>query len=215
MFSKSSLIPPRYLFADQSFQSIKAAAISDLYLLNENTNGSPGSLDWCQGSAVGGRGGWYGLQLWSEEPSSLSEAVNRNCAEKHRFQHGMGLGSTSQGFLSDNSQPLQPKVRFRFFHIKILVCLQERETLCLPMVKGLALSFFCWEMTKIIYYHFSPRARIPFKTSENWCCRSYQLSLLTCSILKFVFSWMDVWSPLTFSNFQTSRHPRWKKLSPL
>lgn len=81
MFSKSSLIPPRYLFADQSFPSIKAAAISDLYLLNENTNGSRGFLAWCRGSVEGG--GWFGFQLPSEEPSRLSKAVNRSDAEKH------------------------------------------------------------------------------------------------------------------------------------
>lgn len=53
MFSKSSLIPPRYLFADPSSQSMKAAAISELYLLNENTNGSSSFLARRQGRQQG------------------------------------------------------------------------------------------------------------------------------------------------------------------
>lgn len=95
MFSKSPLIPPRYLFADRSFQSIKAAAISDLYLLNENTNGSSGFLAWRQGRW---RGGGCCIQLQSEEPSSQSEAVKGKDAEKHQCQQGMGLESKVKAF---------------------------------------------------------------------------------------------------------------------
>lgn len=93
MFSKSSLIPPRYLFAGQSFQSIKAAAISDLYLLNENTNGSSGFLTQCQGRHS--VGGWCCIKLGSEKPGNQSEVVNPGDVEEHQFWQGVSGESQS------------------------------------------------------------------------------------------------------------------------
>lgn len=72
------------------------------------------AVDFWLGAKGGGMGGWCCIQLWSEKPSIWSEVVSREDVEKHQFWYGRGLESQRQGFVRDNSQPLQPEVKFKF-----------------------------------------------------------------------------------------------------
>lgn len=196
MFSKSSLIPPRYLFADPSSQSMKAAAISELYLLNENTNGSSSFLARRQGRqqgvgmgvGVGGRW-WCRIQLCPEKPGNHGEAERRRCW-RASLPPGDGLSVLrAKPARKQLFQLLLPGAKLiscpYWKHPSSLVAKDERW--CLPRMKGPAYDSEWPEELKLISFNFSLRSRISLETLANWRPNTKPLHLILLSTLKFLF----------------------------
>lgn len=194
MFSKSSLIPPRYLFADPSSQSMKAAAISELYLLNENTNGSSSFLARRQGRqqgvgvGVGGRW-WCRIQLCPEKPGNHGEAERRRCW-RASLPPGDGLSvlraKPARKQLFQLPLPGAKLISCPYWkHPSSLVAKDERW--CLPRMKGPAYDSEWPEELKLISFNFSLRSRISLETLANWRPNTKPLHLILLSTLKFLF----------------------------
>lgn len=192
MFSKSSLIPPRYLFADPSSQSMKAAAISELYLLNENTNGSSSFLARRQGRQQGvgvGAGGrwWCRIQLCPRS-RAITGKLSVEGAEGQAFRQVMGSVSSGQNLPGNNffnSCYLEPN----WFHVLTESILPRwsprmRDGVCQGWRDRLTTAN---GLLKLISFNFSLRSRISLETLANWRPNTKPLHLILLSTLKFLF----------------------------